>query len=347
MKIDAISSKIPSFEVSNEWVIEELEKLNPEVPVKIIKLYQRQALNLLKKSGSKTRFWRDREKGETAVELIKATMKEALQKANLKKNDIDLLIYCGVGKGFKEPANAYLFAYALDMKCSCFDISDACMSWVRALDIAYRFLKAGIYKHIMVVTGEFNMYEHGYPDLWKIKSLKQIEYALPCYTIGEAASTTILSDSEQSWQFNYDSAPELANLCTIPLENYEEFCDKNERINLHGISKFVSYGGELFDAGKKRLISLAQQAIPDINKPNIWFPHSASSESYLEIGEALGIDPKKNYVKAYPKYGNLVSASIPIAINMALNENKLKHGDKVVLWPASAGMVFSLVQFVY
>ena len=236
MKIDAISTKIPSFEVSNDWVLDELGRLNPGLPPKIVKIYQRRVSNLLKKSGSKTRIWRDRQKGESAIELIKGAMIKALKSADLKKKDVGLLIYCGVGKGFKEPANAYFFAEALGMKCQCFDLSDACMSWVRAVDIAYRFLKVGVYKYVMVVSGEFNVYEHLYPYLWKIKSLEQLEYTLPGYTIGEVASATILSDSDVEWKFDYDSAPELASLCSIPLEGHEEFSEKSNRINLHGNS---------------------------------------------------------------------------------------------------------------
>jgi 3-oxoacyl-[acyl-carrier-protein] synthase III len=347
MKIEAISSKIPSLEVSNEWILDEIEKLNSDISPKIVKLYQRQVLNLLKKSGSKTRFWRDKQKNETAFELIRSSMAEALQKAKLKEDEIDLLIYCGVGKGFKEPANAYFYADALGMACQCFDISDACMSWMRALDIAGRFLDAGVYRHAMVVSGEFNVYEHLYPDVWKIKSADQIEYTLPSYTIGEAASATILSGSKDRWQFDYKSSPELVDLCTISLEGFDEFCKKNKKHNLHGIYKFVSFGGDLFEAGKRELISLAKKAVKNINEPDIWIPHAASSQSYLEIGQALGIDPRKNYIDVYPRYGNLVSSSIPVAINMAQDEKKLSRGDKVILWPASAGMVFCVAQFTY
>jgi len=347
MKIDAISVKIPSFEVSNEWILKELERLNPNVPAKKVKIYQREVLSLLKKSGSKTRFWRDKQKGEVAIELTKTSMIEALQKANLKKEDVDLLIFCGVGRGFKEPANAYLFAYALDMKSSCFDISDACMGWVRALDVAYRFFKSGTYKHIMIITAEFSVFEHLYPYLWEIKSLDQLEYTIPSYTIGEAATATILSPSEKEWKFDYDSAPELVNLCTIPVEGYEGFCEKNERINLHGVNRFVSFGGELFDSAKKRMMNLVKKVIKDIDEYDIWFPHAASSEAYLETGEKLGIKREKNYVEVYPRYGNVVSASIPLGMHMALGEKKLKRGDNIVLWPASAGMVFCVVRFNY
>jgi 3-oxoacyl-[acyl-carrier-protein] synthase III len=53
------------------------------------------------------------------------------------------------------------------------------------------------------------------------------------------------------------------------------------------------------------------------------------------------------YAKVFPSYGNIVSASIPVGIDMALKEGRLKRGQKVVFCPASAGMVYGAVKFVY
>ncbi len=46
----------------------------------------------------------------------------------------------------------------------------------------------------MIVNGEFNMH-HGLPDNFKVTSLRQVEYTFPTYTIGEAATATIVSGS--------------------------------------------------------------------------------------------------------------------------------------------------------
>jgi 3-oxoacyl-[acyl-carrier-protein] synthase III len=347
MKIESISARIPSLELSNEQILDDLGRYNPDLPETRLKRYQRQVAYLLKKSGSRTRFIRDRENGETAVDLVKSAMAEALKEADACKSEIDLLIFCGVGKGFLEPANAYFYANAMDMNCQCFDISDACMGWTRSLEIAYMFLKFHPHRHVMVINGEFTAYEYGYPVLFRIKHPKQIEYTFPAYTIGEAATATILSGSHQDWSFDYDSAPELVDLCTIPLKGYEDFCEKRGNHGLNGIYGFVSYGGEIFDSSIKRLVSLVRQKVKEIDRPDIWFPHVASSNACLEAGNILGIHAEKLYVKAFPVYGNLVSASIPVAMNMAISEKKLVRGDRVVLCPASAGMVFAVVQFVF
>ena len=274
-------------------------------------------------------------------------MVEALAIAGLDKADIDLLISCGVGKGFLEPANAYFYAKALGMKCHCFDVADACMSWVRSLEIAYHYLIHTGYQNIMIVNAEFTSYEYGYPEVFKIKSPNQLTYMFPAYTIGEGATATVMTNSKGEWRFDFESAPEMASLCSIPLNGYEDFCDKDEYIGLNGINGFVSFGKDLLEVAMERMTNLVFAKVRNISDPDIWFPHTAASTPYWRVAEILKIEPCKLYCKAFPAFGNLISASIPTAMQMAITENRLTRGDKVVLCPASAGMSFGVVQFVY
>ncbi|MFQ5850869.1 MAG: 3-oxoacyl-[acyl-carrier-protein] synthase III C-terminal domain-containing protein [Candidatus Binatia bacterium] len=345
MRIDSIAVKIPSLEISNDRILAEIAKLNRDKPIEMVQRYQRNISYLLEKAGSKRRFIRDRERKETALTLVKSAMTHALQKSHLAKSDIDLLIYCGVAKGFLEPANAYFYADAMKMKCQCFDILDSCMGWVRALEIANALLCSDSYNHIMIINGEFTAYEYGYPDVFKINSLDQIKYTFPTYTIGEAATATVLSRSDQNWTFHYQSAPELASLCTIPLNGYEDFCQKDTLLNLNGPYRFACHASQLFPAALNTLVNLVRQKIHNLDEPDIWFPHAASSQAALETADLLGIDREKLFVKVFPEYGNLVSASIPVAMDMALEEKKLQRGDNVIFCAASAGMVLSVVEF--
>ena len=92
---------------------------------------------------------------------------------------------------------------------------------------------------------------------------------------------------------------------------------------------------------------LIKKTVGDLNDPDIYFPHAASSVAYLRAGHAAGVRKGKVYGEVFPRFGNLVSASIPAAIVLAEAEGRLKRGDKVVLVPASAGMVFGVGQFIY
>src|SRR5271157_5017407 len=208
MKIDSIGVRIPTRIVTNDEVLDLIAQHSTEASVLLVKTYQRIVRGLLSAAGSQTRHIRDEEKGEKASTFIIGAISDALEKASLEPKDIDLLIYCGVGKGFLEPANAYFYAQKLGMHASCFDIVDACMSWIRALEVSYEFFKSGRYTHIMIANGEFNMH-HGFTDNMKIRDLRQVAYTFPTYTIGEAASATILSASDCEWRFKYKSLPDL------------------------------------------------------------------------------------------------------------------------------------------
>src|SRR5208337_590779 len=346
MKIDSIGVRIPTRVVTNDDVLDLLAQHSPEASVLLVKTYQRIVRGLFSAAGSQTRHIRDEEKGEKASTFIIGAISDALEKASMKPEDIDLLIYCGVGKGFLEPANAYFYAQKLGMHASCFDIVDACMSWIRALEISYEFFKSGRYKHIMIANGEFNIY-HGFPDNLKIRDLRQVEYTFPTYTIGEAASATILSPSDQEWKFAYKSVPALADLCTIPLGGWDNFVEPSKRLGRNGLYNFVSYGRELFDAARKYLAPLVKELVKDLNYPDIYFPHAASDNAYLAASKDHSLPTEKMFAEVFPNYGNLVSASIPVGMDMALKSGRLQRGSKVVFCPASAGMVYGAVQFVY
>jgi len=344
MRIESIGVSVPSRKVTNDDILNWLEENSRPMSPMLVKTYQRMVRGLLSMAGSDTRYIRN--SNEKACDFILEAMRRAFAKVSIDKNDIDLLIYCGVGKGFLEPANGYFYAQKMGLACSCFDIVDACMSWIRALEISYEFFKSGRYRHVMILNGEFNI-QHGFPDNLKIHSLRQIEYTFPTYTIGEAATATILSPSEAEWRFAYKSVPALADLCTIPLHGYDNFVEPNKRLGKNGLNNFVSFGKELFEAARCYLVPVVKELVPDLDEPDIYFPHAASDAAYLSASKDICLPEDKMYTKVFPQYGNIVSASIPVGMDMALQEGRLKRGQKVVLCPASAGMVFSAVRFTY
>lgn len=346
MRIESVAVRTPSRKVTNEDILQFLEEHSNGASKVLVKSYQRMVQGLLKLAGSDVRYIRDYSQDEKAVGFIMGAITEALQKAEISKDEIDLMIYCGVGKGFLEPANAYFYAAQMGMSCSCFDIADACMSWIRALEISYEFLRSGRYKKIMIVNGEFNIH-HGFPDNFKIKDLRQIEYSFPTYTIGEAATATIVSASDDEWKFTFKTLPELCDLCTIPLDGYNSFVHETDRLNKNGLYNFVSYGQKLFASARETLAPLVAEVIGDLAVPDIYFPHAASDAAYLLAAKQIGIPLEKVYAKVFPTYGNIVSASIPMGMHMAMEEGKLKRGNEVVFMPASAGMVYSVVRFVF
>lgn len=345
MKIAAVKSRVPSRCLDNQALLEHIESFNPSVGAKERSRYLKLVHRLLERSGASSRYWRDFDGDERASELILGAIADALDTSGISATDIDVVIYCGVGKGFLEPANAYFYANALGMKtANCFDITDACMSWIRALEMAELMMAAGRCRNVMIVNGEFHL---GLHDNWEIRDVRSLEYTFPMYTIGEAATATILVPSESSWQFDYSSRPEFADLCTIPLDGHNDFIAPNERVGLNGLYNFVSYGKELFREAEAVLCELVLKSIKNFSEKDWYFPHAPSKTIYEEGLDAIGVPLEKVYLKTFPAFGNIVSASIPVGLSAAEKDGELKRGDSVVLIPASAGLVTSVVQFTY
>ncbi|NMG31886.1 3-oxoacyl-ACP synthase III family protein [Aromatoleum evansii] len=347
MKILSLSAQIPSLRVDNDDILAGIAAHNADQPRERVARYEREVAYLLGRTGSQTRYLRDRAAGETALGLARKAVDEALAQAALARDEIDLLIYCGVGRGFLEPANAYFFADAMGLACPCFDVLDACMSWVRALEIASKYLAGGGYRHILIVNAEFNAYECGYPEILRIPAPEALNHAFAAFTIGEAATATIVSHSDDPWSFRFRALPQWAGLCAIPLPGHRDFCAPDATPCTEGEHRFVSFGTRLFEVAVGGLGELIGECVADVAQPDIWFPHSAAAGPYPRVAATWGIDPGKVYLDSFREYGNLVSASIPAAIRHAAARGRLKCGDRVVLCPASAGMVLAVVQFTF
>ncbi|MCP5468105.1 MAG: hypothetical protein H7A32_02415 [Deltaproteobacteria bacterium] len=347
MKIDGIGISFPEKEIG----IDETIKMIAENSRASFEGNLDETLNIIRdkliRSGAKTRRWL--EDKERPIDHIKKATLQALEQASCQIEDIDLLIYAGVGTGFIEPGQAYIAAHALGMdSVQCFDILEACMSWTRASQIAHSFIKSGTYQRVLIVNGEFVNIKNGpiYPCNYKLKNNDELKWILPSYTIGNVAAATILSSKEDiSWEWHFSGRPDYANLCTIPIADTSMFSEGEEKIGKSGVNRFTSYGGDLHrHAGEELPKVFSKLSLPTETIKKV-FIHASSKTAWESYGESLGIKNKLYHI--YPDYGNLVSASIPVAIQLAYQNESIKKGDQLVGLMASAGMSFCSFAFKF
>lgn len=345
MKIESVALSLPSWELDNEEVVDIIRYHSKPVFSGNLEEILRKVMFLLNKTGAENRFWLNRQKKEKPIDhVIKAT-EEALQRAKMSKNDIDLLIYVGIGKGFAEPANSYMVAQALGMnKARCFDITDACMSWSTALQIADSFFKAGAYKNALVVNAEFTVNAGPLFKNFQLKHPDQLKYTFPSFTIGEAATATVLLPEEpDNFKFCFASRPDLADLCVIATDYHDEYCHMTEKTAKNGAGYFTSFGSEMHESGSIELEKLFNDFIFNKDLIDIVFTHASSKTEWTKCAQEVGIDKKIYHI--YQKTGNLVSASLPAGIALAFMDGKLKEKSNIFCWIGSAGMSFAGINF--
>jgi len=266
----------------------------------------------------------------------------------MSPNDIDLLIYVGVGRGYIEPATANVFQKILKLKAAtCFDILDACASWLRAIHVAHSFIKSGAYKNIMILNCEFNFREYAN---FEFKSLKDIDFNFPTFTIGEAATATIVSDSEKDDEYyaSFKTWGDRHNLCKIPLPHFSEYSDGELR-NGSEIQPltFFSYGEKLFRFVFSRLCRhYREDATLNQFRHEIIFSHAASDAMSDKVIQSCKLGDTKGY-NTHKRFGNTVSASVPLAMALAMKDGKLKDGTNVLTGFGSAGVSTAWSRFKF
>ena len=347
MRIEAVSLQVPSKRRTNEDVLQDVARYNAHGRNDRAARLQKLVRSLLTRCGAQTRYFRDLSANESALSILRLSIDECLDRAAIRKGDVDLLIYFGVRRGFVEPATAYFVAKSVGMRCECFDVGDACMGWLRAADLAQQMLRSHRYRRILLASAEFNVYECGYPESCTLGADDEdIESFFSGLTVGEAASVTILSDRGDDWVFAYDSHPELASLCTIPLKHSQQFTGK-EDVRLRGDeATFFCEGSSLTAAAREHLPTLVSRCV-DASAVDLWIPHSVDQRTYIRELSRLGVDEVRVMGDVFPNYGNIVSCAIPAGIAMALEQERLARGDRLVFCPASAGMVFAVSTCTY
>lgn len=347
MKILNVSYALPSKKVTNQEIIREIFKRNHDKLSGVDRKYlEQKIMKFFEMSGTQTRYHRNN--GERAIDFAVDAGKKALEKTGVRAEEVDLLIYTGVGRGWVEPATANLFQSELGLSsATCFDVLDACASWIRSLSIAKSFLAQKIYKLVMILNCEFNFREYANFEILRPEDL---ENSFSAFTIGEAATATLLSAEEEEKEddslFTFRTWGGKHGLCKIALPNAEEFTGRGDLSALKPMS-FFTVPGELLTFTIRKLVSHFKETQTLAGKVHdIVFTHSVSVSSCFKVLKLLNLDPSRAF-EIHSRFGNTVSASLPLALAVAEAEGRLQRGMRVLMLMGSAGVTTAVGSFEY
>lgn len=346
MELAALAHAVPSHKVGNTELVDEVLAANSvHLPGAVLRQVEERFHEYFTSIGLQSRS--HRAPGETAVMFGIKAARAALKDAGLQPSDIDLLLFVGVGRGWIEPAQANLFLTELGMdRATGFDVVDACASWIRALDLAHAYLSTGRYQRIMILNCEFNFRE--YAEM-HIPGLNSLDYLLPAFTIGEAATAAIVTSDHPEHEFHshFSTIPSHHDLCKIPLPNQDQFRLDNLPVPAHAPLKFYAYGTRLTQVTVRHLLSrFHSDPILRAFAPDRCFSHSVSEPVTEQVERLMGFAPGTAY-RIFRDHGNVVSASVPLAMSLARAEGVLSRGDRLMLIVGSAGISVGFVAMRY
>lgn len=283
--------------------------------------------------------------GESLLDMAAGASRQAIARAGFGADDIDLVIFTSVSRGWLEPATAVFLQRALcATNATSFDVLDACAGWLRGLEIADGYLRSGRYRTALIVAAEGGMQSFAELDLNDLETARR---HFATFTIGEgAAACVVTAERPDNFAFTFKTFPEGCDLAMLPLGSLEGFAP--------GVLNGAGSGGKFY-ADSNALIAQAVdhmvetfKADPALSQADfdICFNHAASMKANEMVAEKLGLTTERLYA-THARFGNSVAASVPLAMSAALDEGRLERGQKIMVMIGSAGITVGFAKFVF
>jgi 3-oxoacyl-[acyl-carrier-protein] synthase III len=257
----------------------------------------------------------------------------AMEKASIKAEEIDLIIVATVTPDFAFPSTACIVQKNIGaVNAAAFDLEAACSGFMYGMTIADSFVRTGVYKKVLVIGAE---------TLSKI-----VDYTdrNTCLLFGDGAGAVIISEVEEGYGIlasHLGANGTAGHLLTLPAggsrmpATEQTLKDRKHYVQMDGSEVFKFAIKIMGEAAEKALESCG------LKKEDIDFliPHQANTRIIESAVRRLKISPEKVFVNVN-KYGNMSAASIAVALDEANEQKCLKDGDIVVLVGFGGGLTW-------
>lgn len=269
---------------------------------------------------------------QAASDLACEAARRALKKAQLKVEKIDLIIVATVSGDMPLPSTACLLQKKLGaVNAAAFDINAACSGFIYALSVADNFIKSGKYKKVLVVGTEV------------LSKFTDWQDRTTCVLLGDGAGAAVLAPDHGRGILSVDiySDGRLWDLLHVPAGGSAMPASKET------VEKRLHYikmkGNETFKVAVRTLENLVVETLKKNNlKPSqlsLLIPHQANLRIIKATAERLGL-PMERVVVNLTRYGNTSAASIPVALDEAVEEGRIKEGDYIMLEAFGGGLTW-------
>jgi len=274
--------------------------------------------------------------GETTCDLAEKAAIGAIEAAGLTKDDIDLIVVATTTPDRIFPSTACLLQDRLDIHgCTAFDVQAVCTGFVYALGVADKFIKSGSHKTALVIGAETMSRTVDWTD------------RTTCVLFGDGAGAVILQASEEpgilSTHLHADG--QYKELLTVPAGVSE-----NPALFQSGEAYMQMKGNEVFKMAVNTLGRIVDETLAanNLEKTDIdWLvPHQANIRIINATAKKLSMS-MDNVVVTVHEHGNTSAASVPLALNEAVRDGRIKRGETILLEAFGGGFTWGSALIKY
>jgi 3-oxoacyl-[acyl-carrier-protein] synthase III len=274
------------------------------------------------------------EKGQTTSDLAYEASKRALKAAGLSAQDLDLILVATVTPDtFLPSLSCVLQAKLGAKKAAAFDIYAACSGFIYGLAVAQAFIKSEMYSTILLVGAE------------ALSRFTDWEDRNTCVIFGAGAGAAILQrhvGKRGVLSTHLHSDGTFGDFITVPGGGalHPPSHDTVEK-KMHYIKM---KGNETFKVAVRALEDVVQEAL-EYNKVkaediDLLIPHQANLRIIQAMAQRLNM-PMEKVVITIDKYGNTSAASIPMALDEAVRDGRIKENDLILFEAFGGGLTWA------
>ena len=271
--------------------------------------------------------------GQACSDLGVQAGERALKTAGLSPADLDLILVATCTGDMPLPATACLIQHRLGaVRAAACDISAACCGFVYALAVADAYIKTGL-RHVLVIGSEVMSVITDWTD------------RNTCVLFGDGAGAVVLSAGEGErgvLSSHLRSDGSLCDLIVVPGGGSRH--PPSEKMLSERLQYIKMKGNETFKVAVRTLEEIARETLAhnnlSIEDVDLYVPHQANVRIIKAVAERLGLPLEKVFLNM-DRYGNTSAASIPIALDEAVREGRLREGNLVMIGAFGAGLTWA------
>ena len=272
--------------------------------------------------------------GENTSDIAAKAAERALKDAGLTADDIDLIVVATATPDMLFPATACLVQNKLKAgKAAAYDLAAGCSGFMYAIVTASQFIKTGLYKHVLVIGAE------------SLSRILDWTDRNTCVLFGDGAGAVVLGEVPEGYGIlgsNLGADGSGGDLLCLPAGGTSRpATEATVRERLH----FVHMAGnEVFKFDVKVMGDAALNALEhakiDTSEVDWLIPHQANIRIIQSAAKRLKM-PMEKVIVNVDKYGNTSSASIPIALEEAIHDGRIKSGQVITMVGFGAGLTWA------
>ena len=268
--------------------------------------------------------------GVATSDLATESARAALAERGIDANEIEAIVVATVTPDMFFPSTACLVQHKLGIKKVWgFDLSAACSAFVYALQTGTQFVATGAHKKVLVIGSDV------------MSSILDYSDRATCILFGDGAGSVILEPStDESGIIDFEHEVDGSGACALYMPgggslhpSTHETVDKK----MH----FVHQDGQsVFKFAVKKMAEVCETLLArngiSANEIDCFIPHQANQRIIKATADRVGLKPESVIINI-DRYGNTTAATIPLAMQTAREEGRLKKGDLVLLASVGAG----------